>query len=80
LPALRVIKKEIMNKGHEAAFPSQMENTPMGLTKREWLVGMLVSGPLMGHGAIPPITEIWKLADKILEGEDTRVASPPDSL
>lgn len=52
-----------------------------GLTKREWLVGQLVSGPLMGQGAVPPIAAIWELADKILAaGEKAHAPSPPDPL
>ena len=59
-----------------------------GLTKREWLVGQIVSGPwfaqrtLSFSGMIPPLKEIWELADRILEAQAKGKAekSPPDSL
>ena len=46
-----------------------------GLTKREWLVGQIVASSWFSQrvaalGMIPPLREIWELADRILEAQE----------
>ena len=62
--------------GEESIYPSAKEEQSgyyaklPGLTKREWMVGQLVTGILSGPGPVPTLAEIWKLADKILKAGD----------
>jgi hypothetical protein len=76
-----------MKNGDYQAFPTQStfpvpgDRPTSGLNKREWMVGQLAAGLLAGKGAIPPLKEIWDLADNILAaGEPSGAQSPPDTL